>query len=185
MIMKQSILLLALGVLSFPALSQENRITISYGYEFANIADFEDQATGWRINGLYEMNPQEGKLAHGVAFGYTSISATQMVSSTEVKGTVSSWPIYYAPKLMIGGGKAKAFVKGALGMQFASLKWDGGLVEVSDNDAGFYGGGGAGLMLGLGEKLFLNAEYEIAYVSNSFYDDGWLNSVMFGLGIKF
>jgi hypothetical protein len=40
-------------------------------------------------------------------------------------------------------------------------------------------------MLGLGEKLFLNAEYEIAYVSNSFYDDGWLNSVMFGLGIKF
>jgi hypothetical protein len=182
--MKPSLLILALIIPSFTAWSQENRITISYGYEFANIEDYEDQATGWRINGLYELNPQEGKFAHGVAFGYTSISASEKNGVTDVKSTVSSWPIYYAPKLMFGDGKAKAFVKGALGMQFASLKREG-LVNFSDNDAGFYGGGGAGFMVGLGEKLFLNAEYEIAYVSNSFYDDGWLNSVMFGLGIKF
>jgi hypothetical protein len=40
-------------------------------------------------------------------------------------------------------------------------------------------------MVGLVEKLFIKAEYEIAWVSNSWYEDGWLNSAMIGLGIKF
>jgi hypothetical protein len=72
-----------------------------------------------------------------------------------------------------------------LGTQYASLKREGPLGSLSDNDFGFYGGGGAGIMIFLKENIFINAEYEIAWASNSFYKDGWMNSAMGGLGFKF
>ena len=173
-------ILLALSVQV--VLSQESAVTLSGGYAFATIKDYDDPASGFRINGLYEFNPNEGILAHGIAFGYSSISATN--GSIQPKTTVSTIPIYYAPKVMFGSDKAKLFLKGAIGMQFASLKREGA-VTFSDNDAGFYGGGGAGGMLFLTESVFLNVEYEIAYAKNNFYGDGWLNSAMVGVGIKF
>lgn len=182
--MKQTILIFAFTLLSSLAWSQENRFTISYGYSFANIDNIDSQADGWRLNGLYELNPQEGNISHGIAFGYTSISASEINNSIEQKSTVSSIPVYYVPKIMFGEGKAKPFIKGALGFQFAKLEREG-VLAVTANDFGFFGGGGAGILIDVNEKVFLNAEYEIAYVSNSLYDDGWLNSAMIGLGIKF
>ena len=85
---------------------------------------------------------------------------------------------------MFGNDKFKGFIKGAIGAQFADLKREG-LVELSDNDFGFYGGGGAGIMVFLKENIFINVEYEIAYASNSWYKDGWINTAMGGIGIKF
>jgi hypothetical protein len=71
-----------------------------------------------------------------------------------------------------------------MGMQFTSLKRTG-LVELSDNDLGFYGGGGAGIMIFLKENIFINEEYEISWASNSFYKDGWMNTAGAGIGFKF
>jgi hypothetical protein len=159
-------------------------ITINGGYVFANVEDFDNQATGWRINGVYEYNPQQGKFAHGVAIGYTSIKASEDIGQLSKTGTFSSLPFYYAPKFLFGEGKTKLFVKGALGTQIAWIKREG-ILELTDNDIGFYGGGGAGLRIDVSEKLFINAEYEIAWVSNSFYKDGWLNNAMAGIGFKF
>ena len=73
---------------------------------------------------------------------------------------------------------------GALGTQFASLKREG-LVTLSDNDFGFYGGGGAGIMIFIKENVFINGEYEIAWASNSFYKDGWISTAGGGIGFKF
>lgn len=159
-------------------------ITINGGYVFANVEDFNSQATGWRINGVYEYNPQQGKFAHGVAIGYASIKASEDIGPLRKTGTFSSLPFYYAPKIFFGEGNAKLFVKGALGMQIAWIKREG-ILDITDNDVGFYGGGGAGLRIDLSEKLFFNAEYEIAWVSNSFYKDGWLNNAMAGIGFRF
>jgi hypothetical protein len=69
-------------------------------------------------------------------------------------------------------------------MQFAWLKREG-FVELSDHDFGFYGGGGGGFMFFLKENIFLNAEYEIAWASNSWYKDGWMNTAMAGIGYRF
>lgn len=80
--------------------------------------------------------------------------------------------------------KSKPLLKGVLGMQFASLKKEG-LVSLSDNDFGFYGGGGAGLMFFIKDNIFINAEYEIAWASNNWYKDGWMNTAMGGIGFKF
>ena len=171
-------------MLSLKAFSQQNIITLSGGYSFANIEDTDIKGTGYRINGLFEFNPMEGKFAHGISFGYIGLKAEESIGQATQSYTVNSFPIYYAPKVMFGSDKAKAFVKGALGMQFAGLKKEG-FVSLSDNDFGFYGGGGAGVMLFIKSNIFINAEYEIAWASNSWYKDGWMNTAGGGIGFKF
>ncbi len=182
--MKKNIIITILILVSLKAISQENMITISGGYSFANIEDTDVKGTGWRINGVYEMNPMGGMFAHGIATGWINISATETVLQQTVKSTIGSIPLYYAPKVMFGNAKIKGFVKGALGFQYAWLKREA-LVTIKDTDFGFYGGGGAGVMIFLKENIFLNGEYEIAWASNSSYKDGWINTASGGIGFKF
>jgi len=183
--MKKNLIIVLLIMLSLHAFSQENAVTISGGYTFANIEDATNQGTGYRINGLYEFNPAGGAFAHGIAFGYISVSAEDVEIAQTTTYKINSFPLYYQPKFMFGTEKFKGFVKGALGMQFAGLKRTGTIGELSDNDFGFYGGGGTGFMVFLSDKFFINAEYEIAWASNSWYKDGWMNTAMGGIGIKF
>jgi hypothetical protein len=183
-IMKKHLLFTFLIFLSMKAISQENMITISGGYSFAKIEDTDIKGTGYRINGLYELNPMSGNFAHGISFGYISLSASEGIGSQTIDYKINSFPLYYAPKIMFGSEKMKAFIKGALGVQFAGLKREGA-VSLSDNDFGFYGGGGGGIMIFLKENIFINAEYEIAWASNNWYKDGWMNTAMGGIGFKF
>jgi hypothetical protein len=182
--MKKRFLITFLVLLSMKAFSQENVVTLSGGYSFAKIEDTDIKGTGFRINGLYEFNPNGGMLAHGVSFGYIGLKAEETIGQTVQSYTINSFPIYYAPKAMFGSEKVKAFVKGALGAQFAGLKREGA-ISLSDSDFGFYGGGGAGLMFFIKENIFINAEYEIAWASNNWYKDGWMNTAMAGIGYKF
>jgi len=183
--MKKNILIIFLILVSMKAFSQENAVTLSGGYSFATIEDTDIKGTGFRINGLYEFNPNGGNFAHGVSFGYIGLKAEETIVGLSVQSyTINSFPIYYAPKVMFGGEKIKAFIKGALGMQIAGLKKEG-LVSLSDTDFGFYGGGGAGVMFFIKENIFINAEYEIAWASNNWYKDGWMNTAMGGIGFKF
>jgi len=182
--MKKQIFITMLVLLSMKALSQENMFTLSSGYSFAKIEDSGISTTGWRIMGTYEFNPGGGILAHGFSFGYIGLKGTDGVGAQEIRYTVNSFPLYYAPKVMFGKEKFKGFIKGVLGSQIAGLKREGA-VTLSDSDFGFYGGGGAGIMIFLKENIFINAEYEIAWASNSFYKDGWINTAGGGIGFKF
>ena len=182
--MKRLSLILLFAAIINVSWTQENMVTISGGYAFANIEDFDVNGTGYRLNGLYEFNPNEGMFAHGIAFGYTHVSASEDVGLVNTTITINSFPLYYAPKVMFGKDKFKAFVKGVLGTQIAGLKREG-TASLSSTDMGFYGGGGGGIMLYLKENIFINAEYEIAWASNSLYRDGWINSIMGGIGFKF
>jgi opacity protein-like surface antigen len=142
-------------------------------------------ATGWRINGLYEYRPNEGKLAHGISIGYVNLSAEVTESVNTVSYKIGSWPIYYAPKYLFGSGNIKGFVKAAIGWQFSNLERTALFTTLEDNDAGFTGGGGAGLAYDINDKIFINAEYELLWMSNSFYKDGLLNTASLGIGFKF
>lgn len=189
--MKNRIVILGMLFCSLTLFSQDHLVTLSGGYAFANIEYVENNSTGWRLMGLYEFNPNEGKLAHGLSFGYIGTSSTGdttlfngSVESVEAK--VNSYPVYYAPKLMFGGEKLKVFVKGAIGLQFSNLKYTGPTgVVIRFNQAGFYGGLGGGLIFNISEKVFINAEYEWAYMGNSYYRNGFINSAMIGVGVKF
>lgn len=182
--MKNFLFIALFVLLSMHAFTQQNMFTLSGGYSFATIEDSDTKTTGWRINGNYEFNPLQGMFAHGASFGYVSLSATEGTGTQAVDTKINSFPLYYAPKVMFGNEKFKAFIKGALGIQFSSLKREG-LLTLSDNDFGFYGGGGGGIMFNVTDKVFINAEYEIAWMSNSYYKDGWLNSAMGGIGVRF
>lgn len=178
--MKKSIFIAILFLFSVKGMSQENMITVSGGYATANLEETSTKGTGYRINGLYEFSPLGGKFAHGVSFGYIHVSSCD----TYATNTINSFPVYYAPKILFGSEKAKFFLKGAIGVQFAGLKREA-LVSVDDNDFGFYGGAGTGAMFFLKQNIFLNAEYEIAWASNNFYRDGWISTVSGGIGYKF
>ena len=166
------------------AWSQENMLTISGGWAFANLEEADVNTSGYRINGLYEFNPNEGKFSHGFSIGYIGTTSDSAgVAGVEYK--LNTWPIYYAPKLIFGSGKFKPFVKGALGMHFSGYKRVSDVGEISTNDTGFFGGASVGAMLNLSESMFLSFEYEWAYMSNSFYQNGFMNSANLGLGFKF
>jgi hypothetical protein len=182
--MKKNIFILCMILFSLRALAQENMVTISGGYAFANIEDIDTKGTGFRINGSYEFNTMGGRFAHGVSTGYIHLSATDDAGLQKNSSTINSFPVYYAPKVIFGSDKFKFFVKGALGLQFAHFEKKG-TITLSDNDMGFYGGGGAGFLFFINEKIFINVEYEIAWASNSSYKDGWMNSAMGGIGFKF
>lgn len=183
--MKQTLLFSMLIVFSLSVRAQENLITLGGGYAFANVEDTDENLSGWRINLSYEFNAFEGKMANGVVVGYITTEAT--VDSGIGQGTnhkVNTWPIYYMPKYIFGGDSFKGFLKGAIGLHISDYTKTGLLLIVEDNGVGFYGGLGAGAMLTI-NKFFINAEYEWAFASNSFYKNGFMNSAMLGIGIKF
>jgi hypothetical protein len=169
----------------FNATSQENMISVAGGYVLNNIEDVETDAGGWRINANYEFNPAEGKIAHGLTIGYVNTSASSSTAGQTSDYDLSSLPIYYAPKFFFGKGSFKGFLKGAAGIHFSTYKRTGTALEVTADDAGFYGGAGLGLMKSFKGSLFINFEYEWAYLSNSYYKDGFINSIILGVGLKF
>ncbi len=166
--------------------AQENMAIISGGYVFANIEDSDEDATGWRINASYEFNPYRGKFSHGIAIGYIETTATQSyLGLIDADFTMTSIPVYYAPKYNFGSGALKGFLKGALGMHFSDYEKRGGVADFSASDSGFYGGLALGAMFNVSSTVFLNAEYEWAYLSNYYYKDGNINSIMGGIGLRF
>jgi len=136
---------------------------------------------------LYECNKAKGKAAHGFSLGYISTtSSTATISGEQSKDhKLTSLPVYYAPKYFLGGGSFKGFIKGALGMHFSNYERTGPAGILTTNYTGFYGEASLGADYSLGEKIFLNLEYEWANMSNSAYRDGFMNTAMAGIGFKF
>jgi hypothetical protein len=183
--MKKLYLLLILAALSISIYAQENNVTVSGGYAFFNVENTDVSPTGWRINGTYEFNPLAGPWAFGINIGYIGLTANESgIGSTAVDLNVGTIPIYFSTKYLFGSDKIKGFIKGAIGTQNSQFKRTG-YIEVTDHDWGFYGGGSAGIKFFINEKIFLNGEYELAWLSNASYKDGVMNSAMLGIGFTF
>ena len=183
--MKSCLIIFTFLVFVFSVNAQENMITLSGGYSFANIEDTDVKATGWRINALYEFNPKQGVLSNGISVAYINTDASESTLLEDITYNFNSWPIYYAPKAIFGGEKLKFFVKGAIGIHISKYERTGTILIVEDKVTGFYGGLSAGVLFFFSEKIFINLEYEWAYMSNSYYVDSFMNSPMLGLGIRF
>lgn len=183
--MKKNILILALIFCSAALWAQQNSIILGGGYSFANIEESSEKGTGYNINASFDFNPVGGKFVHGISFGFVQLKASETTGIQTTEYTLNSYPVYYSPKYFFGEKKIKPFLKGILGVQYADLRKETALLSVSDMDFGFYGGWGAGIMISLGEKLFLNAEYDIVWASNTAYNDGWINNACGGIGFKF
>jgi hypothetical protein len=183
--MKRILIIFVLLLTSVFVFGQENIFTLSGGYAFTNIEETDVTGKGWRINALYEINPSAGKWAHGFSFGFVRTTADYIEGLNTSSYNANNWPVYYAPKFFFTEGLFKGFVKGALGVHFSSIERSGALGSLIGNDFGLAAGGGLGMMYSLNEKLFFNAEYELLWMSNSYYGEGLLNTAGIGVGIKF
>lgn len=191
--MKRLFITLTLVGFTLIGFSQENLVNLTGGYSWINIDDSEYfdedpniKGTGWRITGTYDFNSNEGKFAYGFSIGYMSLNASYAAagdSTTEYKMT--SIPFYFAPKFLFGNEKFKGFIKIMLGAQSATLQRTGNASDISASDFGFYGGAGAGFKFFASEKVFIIAEYEIAYVTNNYYRNGLMQSASAGIGLRF
>ena len=183
--MKRNLLFFITLFFAGVVVAQENKFIVNGGYVFANIEDADTDASGWRLTGTYEFNPSGGMFSHGVTFGYLTSEADANSAGKDAHYKLNSWPVYYEPKVTLGKGKLKAVAKGALGTHITGYKRTGTIGELTSTDMGFYGGLGAGFRIDMSEKTFLNAEYEWVYMSNTSYRNGFVNSIMGGLGFRF
>ena len=158
-------------------------ITLSGGYVTTDYEDADNDAEGWRINATFEMNPNGGKLLHGLVIGYMETEAERTGAQT-VQYEAKTVPIYYAPKFVVGKKALNLFAKGALGCHITDYSRSGTLGSDSADEFGFYGGVSVGGMVVIKQKFFVNAEYEWAYMSNTYFQDGAVQSVMVGIGMK-
>jgi hypothetical protein len=183
--MKHNFFILAFVLLPLMVLGQENWITVNGGYAFGKVEDTEGKLTGYRISLSYEKNAYEGKMVHGMVVGYIATEGSAIGSLNQTFNyKLSSIPIYYMPKYILGSGNFKGFLKGAVGLHISDIEKTG-IVIVEQGDAvGFYLGLGAGAMYTI-KKIFISVEYEWAFAANSFYHNGFINSATLGLGIKF
>ena len=125
--MKKGVLLIVFLIAGAALWAQENSFTFSGGYVFANLEESDSNADGYRINASYEFNPAQGILSHGFTIGYIHTTASG-IQNAEYK--LNNVPIYYAPRLTFGTGKAKLFVKGALGTHISGYKREGGQAKL-------------------------------------------------------
>lgn len=190
--MKRIFITLALVSIALVGFSQNNLINLTGGYSWMNVDDSdlvdEDpniKATGWRITGTYDYNPNDGKIAYGFSIGYISVNGTYNGTVDTNNYQLNSIPFYFAPKYLFGNERIKGFIKLAIGGQSATMKRTGTSTDLTGSDFGFYGGAGGGLMVFVHENVFLNFEYEIAYVTNNYYRNGLLQSASGGIGVKF
>ncbi len=138
--------------------AQENSITLSGGYSFANLENMDEGTSGWRINALYEFTPMNGNLSHGLSFGYVQTKATvsQSGGGGDSEFKAGHWPIYYAPKYTFLDSETsfRPFIKGALGFHLSDYDKTGPLAgQVDSGDNGFYGGLGAGLKIRISDLI--------------------------------
>ncbi len=166
------------------AAAKDKFMTISYGDISTDIEDTDTDASGWRLNLSFEHGARNGNVLHGFAIGYIDSSADVTTAAQTSSYKLESLPIYYAPKLLFGKSAFKGFLKGAIGIHFSDYERTGALGSVESQDTGLYAGASLGARYAFNEKVFINAEYEWAYLSNSYYRDGELQSVTVGLGFR-
>lgn len=166
--------------------AQTKSLGLQVGYVTANVRDSDTRANGYRLNLLYEIQPASGSVVHSFSLGFFNAKADVVEYSggqpLDYNYSITTWPFYYAPKFLIGKGSFQGFVKGALGMQFSTLKLTSPTDVFTSTDAGLFGGLGAGAMKSFKGNMIVSLEYEWGYLSNSYYNDGFTHSFMLGVG---
>ncbi len=160
-------------------------ISLEGGWVVADLEEINTGMNGWRIAGLYEFNPYEDKVTHGISFGYVNMKTEVTNGQSITKYELGNFPIYYAPGLLLGKDKFKFQLKGALGWQFSNLHRYGSVFESKSNSGGLTLGAGAGGLYLFQPTVFLNFGYEFLWMNNSYYVDQYMHNIKLGLGYKF
>jgi hypothetical protein len=177
----KKLLLSLLFLLPIALYAQVNSLTVGGGYVFTNIEDTDASGSGYRINGQYDYQPIGSAVSYGLHFGYINVTG----SNNNTDYTISTLPIAFVPKFYFGDGNLQPFLKGVIGIEFSDIERAGSATTITAKDSGIIAGVGAGVKYPMSDKAFLNFDYEFAYLANSFYRDGLMNSISLGIGFNF
>ena len=181
--MKQILVLLLTLCVFGIAEAQQRAFTLSYGDVTTDIEDSGVEASGWRVDALFEHSA--GKVIHGFGIGWIETTADYDAPLQTFNYELNSLPIYYSPKFTFGQKTLKGFIRVPLGWHFSEYERKGSLGgTVTTEDTGFYGGVSLGASFAFNPKVFINLEYEWAYLSNSYYKDESLQSIILGIGFN-
>ncbi|WP_106132053.1 outer membrane beta-barrel protein [Mongoliibacter ruber] len=183
--MKKISLLLAVFLWSLGLMAQGTKLSLGGGYAFAKGQQSKERGTGYRINGVYEIHPYRSMVSHGFTLSYATTQSDFQRNNNDFVQEITHIPFTYTPKLMFSEEDSKAYLKGALGLQYSMSNVTGSSSVRKENDFGFYGGLAGGIELAISYFAFINMEYEVGYVSNGFLDNGLLHSAQLGIGVKF
>lgn len=166
-------------------MAQETKFSLGGGYAFAKGERSKERGTGYRINGVYEVHPYRSMVSHGFTLSYAITEAEYQRNNNDFTQEITHIPFTYTPKLLFSEEDSKAYLKGALGLQYSMSNIEGANSLRKETGFGFYGGMAGGIELSISHFAFITMEYEVGYVSNGFLDNGLLHSAQLGLGVKF
>lgn len=178
--MKHLFILFVLALMAGCAFGQENIGQLQAGYAVGN-RDGGVQPTGLKINGSWEYQPTGENWTMGGSVGWVKLS----VSETAGGFSLSSYPICFVSRIMFGGEKVKAFVRGGLGTHVSTISYSGASLATSDTQWGMSGSLGGGALFWMSERVFLSADYEWLWLSNAFANTGSIGTASLGVGFKF
>jgi predicted porin len=99
------------------------------------------------------------------------------------KAKLTSLPLLYIPKYTIGSNKLKGYLKGAFGIHYSRVKWEGTVLGVETWNIDISLGAGAGGTYELSQKVLLFVDYELLWLNNSNFSEVLSHTVGVGVGI--
>jgi hypothetical protein len=149
----------------------------------------DDDLSGNTFMFSYETSNLDGNMAGGVSIGYMSTSADSVAgegSKVERANTVSFgvFPILLYGRYMFGSEKFKGYLGAGFGIQFSNATFATENVQGEAYDSGFLLSGMAGANYFISEKILINANYNISWLANSYFQDGIVSNFAIGLGFQ-
>jgi hypothetical protein len=181
--MKIILFIAAFALVSIAAFSQPASLILSGGWATANPDNSTTSVSGYKIGGQWEKTMGYNPWAMGVAINYFHFKE-DLTTGNNLTIKYYSIPVNYYGKYLIGKGKLRGYLKAMGGFQFSGIRLENSNTSTKDNDFGFSLGTGAGAYYDINEKMFLNVDYEFLYLTNSWYNNGIVNSVSLGIGFK-
>ena len=138
----------------------------------------------------YEISNLEGNLAGGMSIGYVTTSADSVNSAGVTEERLNSvsytvLPIMIYGRFMFGSEQIKGYIGAGLGIQFSNADFFTNKVQVEGADSGLLVSGMAGLNYFINDKIFINGNYNLGWLANSYFKDGMVQNFTIGLGFQF
>jgi len=184
------IILFSLNPLQAQHKAGSRLLILNVGFTAASPEDNDNDLNGNTFSLNYESSNLEGNLAGGVSISYLTTSADSVDAGGNTVSRLNSvsyrvFPIILYGRYMFGTDQIKGYIGAGIGIQFSNASFYTNNIQADGQDSGITIGGMAGVNYFFNDKIFVNGNYNLSWLSNSFYQDGIVQNFTVGLGFQF
>jgi hypothetical protein len=184
------IILFSLNPLQAQHKAGSRLLILNVGFTAASPEDNDNDLHGNTFSLNYESSNLDGNLAGGVSIAYMVTSADSTTASGGTANRLNSvsyntLPVIFYGRYMFGPDQLRGYIGAGFGIQFSNARFYTDNVQTNGTDSGVLIGGMAGLNYFFNDKIFINGNYNLSWLSNSFYRDGMVHNFTVGLGFQF